>query len=119
MFAAGMYDPDAMFFSEGEMGYPADEIFYPEDMGYLPEGMEYAPDGMAFLPDGMGYPMDNMGYIEDMVYVDEMGYPEEIYGNTPIGPMASGENFDHQVPHTYYEDDDENSEGEGQDARAP
>lgn len=105
MFAAGMYDPDAMFFNEGEMGYPADEIFYPEDMGYLPEGM--------------GYPMDNMGYIEDMVHVDEMGYPEEIYGNTPTGSMASRENFDHRVPHTYYEDDDENSEGEGQDARAP
>ncbi|XP_073249711.1 uncharacterized protein [Porites lutea] len=120
MFAAGMYDPDAMFFAEGEMGYPADEIFYPEEMGYLPEGMEYVPEGMGFLPDGMGYAMDNMGYTEDMVYADEMGYnnemgyPEEIYGTTPTGPMATGENFDHEVPHTYYEDDDENSEGEGQ-----
>ena len=132
MFAAGMYDPDAMFFAEGEMGYPADEIFYPEEMGYLPEGMEYVPDGMGFppegmgfLPDGMGYPMDNMGYTDDMVYADEMGYnnemgyPEEIYGTTPTGPMATGENFDHEVPHTYYEDDDENSEGEGQVAPWP
>ena len=119
MFAAGLYDPNQIFF-EGEMGFQGDEMFYPEgyppeDMGYPPEGMGYPGEDMEYSGENMGY-TGEMGYADDMAYENETGYSEEMYEGGPAGTVTTSETFDQMVPHTYYEDDqyEENSEGEGE-----
>ena len=83
-----VYDPDQMFFTEGN------QMFYPDEMGYYP-GEE-------------GYYDEGSGYAEEMENPYEIYYEGDVVDQIPMDtsdPSAS-------VPHTYYgdEQDDELSD---------
>ena len=87
-FTEEMYDPDQMFFTEGE------QMFYPEEMGYYPgEGELYA---------------EGTDYVEGTSYAEETDNPEEIYYEGDVAdsiPMQSVMDPSGSVPLTYYGDD--------------
>ena len=74
-----VYDPDHMFFTEGE------QMFYPGEMGY--------------------YPGEEMGYPDEMYYGD-VYRGETYYGDVaqPI-PIQSVMGPPGSLLHTYYGDD--------------
>lgn len=76
-----VYDPDQMFFPEGEqMYYPEEVVYYPGEEGFYQEGSDYAE----------GNP--------DMMYCDsDVATPIPMDTVDPAGA----------VPHTYYGDDQE------------
>lgn len=98
MIAAGLVDPN--------------EMFYPDQGGYgQGGGMYYPPEAMGQPQDNMGQPMeDPMGnYAQDnMGYAEGMGHAFDK--EPPSGPMPIEGEF---VPHTYYADDQAGSEDEG------
>lgn len=84
-----MYDPDQMFFTEGE------QMFYPDEMGYYPGAGEE-----MFYPEGMDYPEDT-DYPEETGNPDEMDYEGDVADPIPMETVDPSRS----VPHTYYGDD--------------
>ena len=96
-----VYDPDHMFFTEGE------QMFYPGEMGYYPGEKQFYPEGTVNA-DEMGYP-DQMYYGDvnpDETYYDDVNPDETYYGDVaePI-PIQSVMGPSGSLQHTYYGDD--------------
>ena len=111
MFAAGLVDPNEIFYGEGY--HPGGDMYYPEAMGQPPQEMGYPPQEMGYPPQEMGYPMGDMNYAQNNTgYAAGMGGAQGTYETNnvpPSGPMPIEGEF---VPHTYYEDDHGGSEDE-------
>ena len=109
MIAAGLVDPNEMFYPDqggygqgGPMYYPPEQMAQPQGNVAQPQGNVAQPQGNVAQPRGdpMGnYAQDNIGYAEDMGYAMD---------TEPPMPFQ-----DEYVPHTYYEDDQPGSDDEG------
>ena len=105
MIAAGLVDPNEMFYPD-QGGYgQGGAMYYPPEPMAQPQGNVAQPQGNVAQPRGdpMGnYAQDNMGYAEDMGYAMD---PEPSSDPMPYDDIY--------VPHTYYEDDQPGSDDEG------
>ena len=110
-YAEEVYDPNHMFFTEGE------QMFYPDEMGYYPGEDQFYPGGIDNAHE-MAYP-DEMYYGDvnpdetyygdvnpDETYYGDVNPDETYYGDVaePI-PIQSVMGPSGSLQHTYYGDD--------------
>ncbi|XP_015764695.1 PREDICTED: uncharacterized protein LOC107343632 isoform X1 [Acropora digitifera] len=105
MIAAGLVDPNEMFYPD-QGGYgQGGAMYYPPEPTAQPQGNVAQPQGNVAQP--MGDPMGN--YAQDnMSYAEDMGYAMDTEPSSNPMPYE-----DIYVPHTYYEDDQPGSDDEG------
>lgn len=97
-----MYDPDHMFFTEGE------QMYYPDEMAYYPGEEEYYPEGTAEMPDPNEIHYDDVN--PDEIHYDDVDPYGMDYGDVD-GPLPLQKSA--SLQHTFYYDypDDDLSDG--------